>query len=98
MEKLSLIDYPGELAAVIFTQGCNFRCPFCHNPMLVQASSGAGKIKNTQNRDEQEGHSYISKNDLLDFLKSRSGKLDGVVVTGGEPTVHADIGDFLQEI
>lgn len=99
LEKLSLIDYPGELAAVVFTQGCNFRCPFCHNPMLVQASSEAGKVKNnSQNPEVQEGHPYIAKDDLLDFLKTRAGRLDGVVVTGGEPTVHPDLDEFLNQI
>lgn len=99
LEKLSLIDYPGELAAVVFTQGCNFRCPFCHNPMLVQASYGAGKIKNNRQYQEKgEGHTRISEDDLLSFLEERRGKLDGVVVTGGEPTIHADLGDFLGKI
>ena len=98
LEKFSLIDYPGELAAIIFTQGCNFQCPFCHNPMLVQASSEAGKVEDNQNPTEQEGHSRLSENDLLGFLEKRQGKLDGVVITGGEPTIHPDLGEFMDKI
>ncbi len=99
LEKLSLIDYPGELAAVVFTQGCNFQCPFCHNPMLVDASSEAGKFKdNFRFSDVQEGHSLIKEDDLLVFLERRKGKLDGVVVTGGEPSLQGDLEDFLGKL
>ncbi len=99
LEKFSLIDYPGELSAVIFTQGCNFKCPFCHNPMLVDASLEAGKKENKLRfSEEREGHPFVKKGDLFDFLKSRIDKLDGVVVTGGEPTIHKDLPQFLSEI
>lgn len=94
LEKLSLIDYPGNLSAVVFTQNCNFRCHFCYNPMLVwpQGSEG-GKFKN------KEDHSpAIAEDDLLFFLKSRAGKLDAVVVSGGEPTLHNDLPEFIKKI
>ncbi len=86
LEKLTLIDYPNELAAIIFTVGCNFKCPFCHNPELV----------NVENN--QKGHMYISESDLFDFLKKRLGKLDAVVITGGEPTVHNDLPRLIKKI
>jgi len=81
--KSSLIDYPGKVAAVVFTQGCNFRCGFCHNPDLIG-------IENTEFR--------IQTDEVLDFLKTRVGKLDGVVVTGGEPLIQPDIEEFIAEI
>lgn len=88
LEKLSLIDYPDHLSAIVFTQGCNFRCQFCYNPMLV--------LPNSKNR-LQKDH-LIPEKDLFAFLRSRVEKLDGVVITGGEPTLHADLPDFIQKI
>ena len=82
-QKLSLIDYPGKVAAVVFTQGCNFRCPFCHNRELVIPSE-YGKL--------------IPPEEIIRFLKERQGKLQGLVVTGGEPTIHPDLILFLQNI
>lgn len=82
LEKLTLIDYPGELAAIVFTSGCNFRCHFCYNPMLVVP----------------KGHPLIEEGGLLDFLAERKGKIDGVVVTGGEPTMQPDLPEFLAKI
>ncbi len=84
-QKSSLIDYPEKIAAIVFTQGCNFRCPYCHNPELIQFS---------ENFDKQA----INEDDLFDFLKNRKGKLDAVVVTGGEPTLQKDLADFLFKI
>lgn len=81
-QKSSLINYPEKISAVIFTQGCNFRCPYCHNPELgVNVLSTSYQISS-----------------MLDFLKSRIGKLDGVVITGGEPTLHKDLPDFIKQI
>lgn len=91
LEKLTLIDYPGELAAIVFTQGCNFRCHFCYNPMLVWPVQ-EGKLK------YERDHSFFEENDLFEFLRSRVGKLSGVVITGGEPTLHQDLPEFLQKI
>ncbi len=81
--KTSLIDYPGKIAAVIFTQGCNFRCFYCHNPELVYPKQF------TKPLPEQE---------VLTFLKTRVKKLDGVSITGGEPLMQPDIERFVEEI
>lgn len=83
LQKLTLLDYPGKVACTVFTGGCNFRCPFCHNASLVLP----------------EELSYDSRSEeVLAFLRKRVGVLDGVAVTGGEPLLHPDIGDFLREI
>jgi pyruvate formate lyase activating enzyme len=81
--KFSLIDYPGKVAAVIFTQGCNYRCPFCHNPELVLP---------------EEFAPAISVDDVMAFLTKRRGQLQGIVITGGEPTLHHDLKDFIRSI
>lgn len=81
-QKSSLIDYPGKISAIIFTQGCNFKCPYCHNPEL------GGKCNFTP----------YESSAIFGFLKSRVGKLDGVVITGGEPTIQKDLPDFIQKI
>jgi len=83
IQKLSLIDYPGKICAIIFTQGCNFRCPYCHNPELVLPQM-YGEI--------------IPEEDIFGFLQKRKGSLDGVEITGGEPLLHKDIGVFLRKI
>ena len=83
LQKLTLLDYPGKVACTVFTGGCNFRCPFCHNSALVLP--------------EQLAHDS-SEDAVLSFLRKRVGVLDGVAVTGGEPLLHADIGDFLKEV
>ena len=92
LEKLSLLDYPGLLSAIVFTQGCNFRCRFCYNPMLVWPQQG-GETLNTKKDDAS-----ISEHDLFVFLEERRGKLDGVVITGGEPTLHPDLPEFIMKI
>ncbi|HBR15703.1 MAG TPA: anaerobic ribonucleoside-triphosphate reductase activating protein [Candidatus Omnitrophica bacterium] len=81
--KFSLIDYPNKVAAVIFTQGCNFRCPFCHNPELVLP---------------EKFQAPMAEEQVLDFLLKRRGQLEGVVVTGGEPTLQKDLLPFLKKI
>lgn len=83
LQKLSLLDYPEKLAATIFTGGCNLRCPFCHNASLV-LRPGDGEVYGEQ--------------EILDFLKTRQGKLDGVCITGGEPLLQPDIDGFIREI
>ncbi len=104
LQKFSLLDYPGSLSAIIFTQGCNFRCQFCYNPMLVEPkNSGKGKTNNnslSKSFDEEikEGYSLIKEDALFDFLASRKGKLDAVVITGGEPTLHGDLPEFIKKI
>ncbi|MFA5130847.1 MAG: anaerobic ribonucleoside-triphosphate reductase activating protein [Patescibacteria group bacterium] len=93
LEKLTLLDYPDHLAAIIFTQGCNFRCHFCYNPMLVLPQTG-GDEKNKK----EKGFSPLSTEDLFLFLKERFGRLEGVVITGGEPTLHPDLPSFIKTI
>lgn len=83
IQKLTLLDYPGKLACTIFTDGCNFRCPFCHNAPLVLPD------REKQRMDESE---------VLELLKKRRGILEGVAVTGGEPTLQADLENFLREV
>ena len=85
LQKHTLIDYPGKIAATIFTSGCNFRCPFCHNPELVLPE----EISKSKELPLQE---------VFSFLKERKGFLDGVVICGGEPTIHNDLYDFCSEI
>ena len=82
LQKLTLLDYPGRLAATVFLGGCNFRCPFCHNASLV--------VRN----DERE----ISEDELFAFLESRRGKLSGVCITGGEPTLNPSLPSFISRI
>ncbi len=84
LKKFTLIDYPKHLACTVFTAGCNFRCPFCHNPELVV-------IDKNQYKAEAE-------RDFFDFLKTRQGKLEGVCITGGEPTIQKDILKFMTKI
>jgi pyruvate formate lyase activating enzyme len=92
LEKMTLIDYPGQLAAIIFTKGCNFRCHFCYNPLLVWSETESGEKK------YEKGYAQFTEDDLFRFLESRQGKLDGVVITGGEPTMHSDLPEFIKKI
>lgn len=82
-QKLTLLDYPEKVACTVFTNGCNFRCPFCHNASLV-LRPGSGE--------------QIQEEDFFTFLKKRTGVLDGVCVTGGEPLLQNDIANFLEKI
>ncbi len=84
IQKLTLLDYPGTVACTVFTAGCSFRCPFCHNAMLVLP--------------EQMTQDYLTDDEVFDFLRRRRGVLDGVAVTGGEPLLHKDIPDFLRRV
>ncbi len=83
LQKMTLLDFPGKVACTVFTGGCNFRCPFCHNALLVT--------------ELPENPDYTA-DEVLDFLKKRSGLLDGVAITGGEPLMNPDIPDFIKEI
>ncbi|HEX2982644.1 MAG TPA: anaerobic ribonucleoside-triphosphate reductase activating protein [Ignavibacteriales bacterium] len=83
IRKLSLIDYPWKISSVIFTQGCNFRCGYCHNPHLVIPSLYSPEI---------------SEEEALSFLSSRVGKIEGVVISGGEPAMHAGLDEFIKKI
>jgi len=97
LQKFSLLDYPEHISAIIFTQGCNFRCHFCYNPMLVWPKE-VGRVKNIPVQREEKDHTLVEEDDLFRFLKERTGKLEGVVITGGEPTLHADLPEFIKKI
>ncbi len=98
LQKFSLLDFPGFLSAIIFTQGCNFRCQYCYNPMLVWSNGQAKSQTAPSGGENQKGYPGIEEDDLFDFLKKRQGKLDAVVITGGEPTLHHDLMDFIVAI
>ncbi|MDP2736189.1 MAG: anaerobic ribonucleoside-triphosphate reductase activating protein [bacterium] len=97
LQKFSLLDYPGKISAIVFTQGCNFRCQFCYNPMLVWPIK-VGKSKYAQATEQQKDHPKIKEDDLFVFLESRIGKLDAVVITGGEPCLQKDLLEFIRKI
>lgn len=79
--RFSVVDYPDKLSCVIFTQGCNLRCPYCYNPELLEFCEGK-----------------VRKEYLFNFLSSRIGKMDAVVITGGEPTLQEGLYDFLSTL
>jgi len=81
IEKTTLIDYPGKVACMIYTIGCNFHCPYCHNPELVDETAPEIDIE-----------------EIFELLKERTKLLDGVVITGGEPTLHDDLLDVMARI
>ena len=83
LEKMSLVDYDGKVAATVFTGNCNFRCGFCHNSALVLSSNTLAEIPET---------------DIFDYLKKRKGLLDAVCITGGEPTLHKDLPLFIEKV
>lgn len=82
-QKLTLLDFPGHVACTLFTAGCNFRCPFCHNAALVT------HIDNSH---------FYSEDYVLDYLSRRTGVLDGVCITGGEPLMHSELFDFIKKV
>ena len=84
LQKLTLLDYPGKVACTVFLSGCNLRCPYCHNPGLVLP--------------EQSEGSEIPEAEVLSFLERRKGKLDGVCITGGEPTLQPELPEFLEKL
>lgn len=83
LQKLTLLDFPGKMASTVFTGGCNMRCPYCHNRSLVFIN---------------ENDSEISANDILDYLESRKKVLDGICISGGEPTLHKGLKDFIKRV
>lgn len=85
LQKTTLVDYPKKVAATVFTVGCNFYCPFCHNPELVEPSL----IKKQP---------LISEKEVLEFLKERQGLLEALCITGGEPTLQKDLKDFIKKV
>ena len=82
LQKLTLLDFPQVMSCIVFTHGCNFRCPFCHNSSLVQGEYEDG----------------ISTEEVLSFLEKRRSLLDGVVITGGEPLIQKDIEGFIKQV
>ena len=82
LQKMTLLDYPGKVACTVFLQGCNFRCPFCHNSGLL----------------EEKEDELMTIDALIAFLKKRKGLLDGVCITGGEPTLYAGLKDLVAKI
>lgn len=84
IQKLDLLNYPGKVSCTVFTRGCNFRCPYCHNPSLVDPSAF--------------DNSSVDEEEVLSYLESRKKMLESVVVTGGEPTMHRGIEDFYRKV
>ncbi len=82
-QKQSLVDYPEKICSIIFTVGCNFRCPYCHNQDLVIPGKTAKEI---------------SEEEVLSYLRDNNKLLDAAEITGGEPTLHQDLPDFIQKI
>lgn len=82
-QRFSMIDYPDKVCAIVFTTGCNFRCPYCHNPELVEP--------------DEFGPPFPEEK-ILSFLTERKNQLEGVVITGGEPTIHGDLLDLMRKI
>jgi len=81
--KFSLVDFPGQMACILFTGNCNLRCPFCHNPHLVF---------------DPESQPLIQEEDIFGFLAKRKGKLDGMVISGGEPCLQKDLVQFVDKV
>ena len=84
LQKNSFIDYPGKISCVLFVSGCNFDCPYCHNPDLVNGNSSC--------------ISPVDEETVCEFLESRKGLLDGVVISGGEPTLKRDLASLCEKI
>lgn len=85
LQKFTLLDYPGKIAAIVFTKGCNLRCPYCHNAEIVDPK--------LINYDKD-----ISEKEIMNFLETRRGDLDGVCITGGEPTLQVGLSKFIEKI
>lgn len=83
LQKISLIEYPSLISAVVFTQGCNFRCGYCHNPELVHPRLYT---------------ETLLEDELFAFLEKRRGKLDAITITGGEPTIQRDLTSFVKQV
>ena len=82
LQKMTLLDYPGKVACTVFLSGCNFRCPFCHNSGLLEKTDDV----------------FMTPEELISFLRKRKGLLDGVCITGGEPTLQAGLAELLATI
>ena len=82
--KFSMIDFPGSISAIVFTQGCNLHCAYCHNPELIPPA--------------QDKNNAIAEEDILDYLNMRRKALDGLVITGGEPTLRPQLPRWMEEV
>ena len=82
LQKMTLLDFPGKVACTVFLAGCNYRCPFCHNAQLLEGNT----------------EPLMSREEFLSFLSRRKGLLDGVCISGGEPTLHAGLKELMQDI
>lgn len=108
VQKTTLLDYPGHVAATVFTGGCNFRCPFCHNAGLVLGFEEQGYGEKTQGMISSQGHmekesvskhrEHMKVDEVLAYLQKRKGILEGVCITGGEPTLQSDLEDFIRKV
>lgn len=87
VQEFTTLDFPGRLATVVFTAGCNFRCGYCHNPQFVDEEQVKNIITDS-----------IPEEAFFKFLEKRKGKLEGVCISGGEPTIHSDLIDFVLKI
>jgi pyruvate formate lyase activating enzyme len=101
--KTSLVDYPGKVSAIVFTKGCSFACHFCYNPLLVwpeeTASVTSPNTRGHLRKSEKEpAPNLISADDLFQFLEKRAQQLDALVITGGEPTIHRDLPEFIRKV
>ena len=94
-QKLTLLDYPDQMACIVFTDGCNFRCPFCQNSGLVTGRNAATGAAETE---VSRMNAAVAEEDVLKYLQKRRGLLDGVVLSGGEPLLQAGLTDFIREI
>lgn len=84
LRKTTLLDYPGRVACTLFTRGCNFRCPFCQNRLLVLPEEATGELH--------------TQDEIMEFLYKRAGVLQGVCITGGEPTLQPDLAEFIRQV
>ena len=84
LQKLTLLDFPDKMACTLFTFGCNFRCPYCHNASLVLS--------------DRADNTLLSEEEIFTFLTRRKGMLEGVCITGGEPTLQPDLPDFIAHV
>jgi len=87
-QRFSLIDYPDKICAIVFTQGCNFRCPYCHNPELVRL----------ERKRPASAPGGLKEEEILSFLDGRKGRLDAVTITGGEPLLQSDLHRFISAV